>query len=300
MVRAPGVTQWFPLPYGEFGSALRDPLDFHLKARERFGDVFRFRIGPILLHCLYHPDHVRHVLYDHGTNYLRGWHYRLLLRLFGPNMVASESPSWLRQRRLAQPAFHRQRLDGYANVMVDATSQLVSRWQDSARSGELVNVVPEMLRLALAVASRTLFDRDISDEAANIGKAFAVVRQYLESRFNYSLTSAPSWMPTPTNRRFKSAMRELNELVLKLIQDRRREGRDHGDLLSMLLQARDEETGDSMSDSQLRTQALTFLMAGHETTATALNWTWYLLGTHASIRQQVREEPNVHSQRRPR
>src|SRR5437899_726712 len=124
MVFAPGVTQWFPLPYGPFGALLHDPLNFHLRARERFGDVLRFRIGPILIHFLFHPEHVRRVLYDNPKNYLRGWQYRLLGRLFGDNLVASEGTYWLRQRRLAQPAFHRQRLAGYANIMVDSTSQL--------------------------------------------------------------------------------------------------------------------------------------------------------------------------------
>ena len=143
------------------------------------------------------------MLFDHGANYLRGWHYRLLLRLFGPNLVASEGPSWLRQRRLAQPAFHRQRLAGYANTMVDAISVMLSRWERSAGSGSPVDVVPEMLRLALSIASRTLFDRDVSDEADRIGRTFGVVRRYLEARFNYPLTSMPSWVPTPTNRRFK-------------------------------------------------------------------------------------------------
>ena len=290
MAVAPGITQWLPLPYGGLGEALRDPLGFQLGARERFGDVFRFRIGPIVVHCLYHPDHVRHVLFEQAANYPRGWNYKLLIRLFGPNLVASDGADWRRQRRMAQPAFHRQRLAVYARVMVDATSELLARWQDDADAGRPVDVAAQMQRLALAIASRTLFDRDVSTEADTIGQEFEIVRRYLESRFNHPLTSLPSWLPTPGNRRFKQAMRELNTVVLKLIQDRRREGRDHGDLLSMLVRARDEETGDAMTDVELRTQALTFLIAGHETTATALAWTWYLLGQHDSIRRQVREE----------
>src|SRR5438045_5277161 len=106
---APGITQWIPLPYGFLKEFLRDPLDYQLRARERFGDVFRSRIGS-LVHFLYHPDHVRRVLYDHQKNYPRGWHYRLLRSLLGNGLVASEGAHWRRQRRLAQPAFHRQRL----------------------------------------------------------------------------------------------------------------------------------------------------------------------------------------------
>lgn len=289
MALAPGITQWFPLPYGPFRALLRDPLTFLRRAREQFGDVLRFRIGPVALHYLFHPDHVRRVLSDNPKNYLRGWQYRLLSRLFGDGLVASEGPSWLRQRRLAQPAFSRQRLAGYASVMVDATAQLLSRWSADA-AGKAVEIAPEMSRLALAIASRTLFDRDVSRAADQVGKSFAVVRQYLEMRFNHPFTSPPSWVPTPANRRFKQAARALNEVVLALVQGRRREGRDHGDLLSMLMQARDEETGESMTDDQLRSEALTFLIAGHETTATALSWTWYLLAAHPSIRQRVRAE----------
>ena len=273
MVRAPGIAQWVPLPYGEFRPFLRDPLDFLLRARERFGDVFRFRIGPLLIHFVYHPDHVRRVLHDNPKNYLRGWQYHLLRRLLGDNLVVSEGDSWRRQRRLAQPAFQRQRMAGYADVMVDATSQLVARWYDIASAGKSIDIAPEMSRLALAIAGRTLFDRDVSHEADAVGGAFAVAGRYLERRLNEPFTSPPAWVPTPANLRFKEAVRTLNEIVLALVRERRHEGRDHGDLLSMLMQARDEETGESMTDDQLRSQALTFLLAGHETTATALTWT---------------------------
>jgi cytochrome P450 len=274
MALAPGITPWIPLPYGRFGTLLSEPLGFHPPMRERYGDVFRFRVGPFVLHFLYHPDHVRHVLFDHPKNYIRGWQYQLIGKLFGDNLVASEGPSWLRQRRLAQPAFHRQRLGGYAAVMVDSITHFLSRW-DAAAAGKIeIDIAPEMSRLALAIASRTLFDQDASQEADRVGAAFGIIGQYLEMRFNYAFTSLPSWVPTATNRRFKQAVRTLFEIMLTLIQERRREGRDHGDLLSMLMEARDEETGESMTDEQIRSQALTFFIAGHETTATALTWTW--------------------------
>ena len=161
--------------------------------------------------------------------------------------------------------------------MVDATTQLLSRWGADAAAGKAVEIGPEMSRFALAIASRTLFDRDVSQEADSGGKAFTVVAHYLEARFNHPFTSLPSWVPTATNRRFKQAVR-------------RADGRDHGDLLSMLMQARDEESGESMTNDQVRSESLTFLIADHETTATALTWTWYLLATHASIRHGARAE----------
>jgi cytochrome P450 len=290
MATAPGLTHWLPLPYGSFQEFLRDPLGFQVRARERFGDVFRFRIGPLLIHFLFHPDHVRRVLHDQQKNYLRGWQYGLLRRLLGDNLVVSEGDFWLRQRRLAQPAFHRQRLTGYAEVMVDATSQLLVRWAETAARGKTIDIAAEMSRLALAIAGRTLFSRDVSHEADTVGQAFGVSSRYLEQRFNRPFTSLPVWVPTAHNRRFQEAVRTLNRIVSALIQERRREDRDHGDLLSLLMQARDEETGATMTDDQLRSEALTFFVAGHETTATALTWTWYLLATHAAIRQRVRSE----------
>jgi cytochrome P450 len=255
-----------------------------------FGDVVRFRIGPLLVHFLYHPDHVRHVLFDHPKDYLRGWQYRLLRRLLGDNLVVSEGDFWLRQRRLAQPAFARPRMAGYADVMVDATSQMLARWRDVAARGTAIDIGPEMSRVALAIAGRTLFDRDVSDAADAVGQSFRVAGAYLEHRFNRPFTSPPAWVPTPRNRRFKRAVRTLNRIVLDLVRDRRRDGRDHGDLLSMLMQARDEETGAAMSDDELRSEALTFLLAGHETTATALTWTWYCLASRPDLRERLRAE----------
>lgn len=290
MTTAPGSANWLPLPYGAFREFLRDPLGYQLRARERFGDVFRFRIGPLIAHFLYHPDHVRRVLIDHQKNYPRGWHYRLVRHLLGNNLVVSEGEYWRRQRRLAQPAFQRQRLSGYAQVMVDATSRMLARWEQVAAAGEDLDIAAEMTRLALAIAGRTLFSRDPSEEADAVGQAFGVLARYLEQRFNHPCTSLPTWVPTGNNRRMKKAARTLNGIVTALIQERRGEGRDHGDLLSMLMQARDEETGEAMTEDQLRSEALTFLVAGHETTATALTWTWFLLASHASIRQRVRTE----------
>jgi cytochrome P450 len=290
MATAPGLTQWLPLPYGRFKEFLRDMLGFQLRARERFGDVFRFQIGPLLVHFLYHPDYVRHVLHDHQKNYPRGWHYRLLRRLMGNNLVVSEGEFWLRQRRLAQPAFQRGRLAEYLPVMVDATSQMLDRWEQAASAGTVVDVAAEMSRLALAIAGSTFFGRDVSDTANVVGQAFREAAAYLERRFNHPFTTPPLWVPTGNGRRFKEALRTLNRIVLALLKERRSDGRDHGDLLSMLMHARDEETGATMTDDELRSEVLAFFLAGHETTATALTWTWFLLASHPAIQKQVQGE----------
>lgn len=290
MAVAQGIDQYVPLPRGPLRDFLRDPLSFQLQARERFGDVFRFRMGPFTVHFIYHPEHVRRVLHDNQKNYLRGWQYRLLQRVFGDSLTVSEGAFWLRQRRMAQPAFHRQRLAEYAAVMTEEASKLVSRWQTMLRERQPIEARHEMSRMTLAIASRTLFDRDVSHEADEVGQAFGVLGQYFDHRFNHALSTPPLWVPTQINRRFKNAVAALNKIVAEIVRERLREGTDHGDLLSMFIQARDEETGERMTDDQLRSEVLTFLLAGHETTSTALTWIWYLLGVHEAIRRRVCEE----------
>ena len=286
--KAPGLRQLVPLPFGTLGSLIRDPLGFQIRARERFGDIFRLRLGPLLVHFVYHPDYVTRVLVDRQKNYLRGWQYGFLRRQLGENLVVSDGEYWRRQRRLAQPAFHHRRLVGYGEIMLDAVGGMLSPWR--ASRGEAIDVAPALSRLALSIAGRTLFSRDIGHEADEVGRAFAVLANYLESRLNRPFTNPPPWAPTPGNLRFKRATRVLHRIVSEIIARRRRESEDCGDLLSMLMQARDEESGASMSDAQLRSEVLTFLIAGHETTATAMTWACYLLASHPSIQQRVRDE----------
>jgi cytochrome P450 len=290
MAKVAGITQWLPLPYGPFRAFSHDPLTFQLMARARFGDVIRFRFGPFLFHFLYHPDHVRRVLHDHPKNYLRGREYRIISRVFGDGLTLSEGDYWRRQRRLAQPAFLRQRLAQYAEVMIDSTAQLRASWRVAASSGQAIDIAPEMSRLALAIAGRTFFSQDVSQETHAVGREFTVIGDYLNYRLQRPFTSLPLWVPTTRNRRFKAVVRKVNEIVMAVVKERRQHGGQHGDLLSMLMQARDEETGEAMTDDQLRAEVTAFLFAGHETTAVALTWTWYLLGSHASIRHWVRRE----------
>ena len=290
MTTAPGITQYLPLLSGPLGDLMRDPLGFQLRAREQYGDVLRLRIGPFTTYFLYHPEHVRRVLSEHQKNYVRGWHYQMMRRLFGPNLTVSEGPFWLRQRRMAQPAFHRQRLAEYADVMVQEASKLASRWQAAAQEKKPVEARHEMSRVTLAIASRTLFDRDVSAGADEFGQAFAALGKYFDLRFKRPISTPPLWVPSPANRRFKRAVATLNEKVAEIVRQRLRDESDHGDLLSMFIQARDEETGERMSEAQLRSEVLNFLLAGYETTSTALTWTWYLLGSHAPVRERVRAE----------
>ncbi len=299
MQTAPGLSFWIPLPVGRRAEILRDPLNFFLRAREQHGDVFRVRLGPLLTHFVFHPDHVRHVLHDRPKNYVRGWQYRLLRRLLGDNLIVNDGETWLRQRRLAQPAFGRERLMKYADVMVQATADALARW-DHGGAEQAVDIGAQMRRLALEIAGRTLFSRDVSGETNVVGGCFATVAGYLKRRFDRPFVSPPTWVPTPANRAFKRAARQLNRLVLEIVRERHRDEHDRGDLLSMLMAAKDDETSARLDDRQLTSAVLAFLLAGHETTATALTWTWFLLGSHPAIRERVRAEADaVLGDRRP-
>jgi cytochrome P450 len=290
MPTAPGHTFWIPLPCGALRHSFKNPLEFMIGARERFGDVVRFRVGPFVTHFLFHPDHIARVLRDQQKNYLRGWQYNLLRRIFDENLVASEGAYWRRQRRLAQPAFNHQMLAEYAATMIDSTSKLLGEWQRDADRNAIIEVAPAMSRLALEIAGRTLFGQDVASVAGKVASTFGTLAQYLESRFMHPLTSLPASWPTPANRRFRRAKQELTDVVLSLIHRHRSDAANHRDLLAMLIRTRDEDTGEQMTDGQLTTEALTFLIAGHETTARGLTWTLYLLATHPEVRKRLQAE----------
>jgi cytochrome P450 len=276
-------------PYG-FSAAFRpDPLAYTLGLARRFGDVVRIRVGPFRSYMVFHPDDVKHVLQDNHQNYVKGLIIDRTKVLIGDGLFTSEGSFWRRQRRLAQPAFHRQRSAGFATAMTDATAAMLARWDAHAGSGVPFDVAAEMNRLTLRVVGQTLFSMDLDGAAADVGRALQVALAYVDRR---ALLVAPSPLivPTPQNLRFRRARRVLDRVVYDIIETRRRDGSQTSDLLSMLLQARDEETGEGMSDRQLRDEVMTFLLAGHETTAAALAWTWYLLARHPAVEARLRAE----------
>jgi cytochrome P450 len=209
--------------------------------------------------------------------------------LIGRGLFTSEGAFWLRQRRLAQPAFHRERLAGFAATMVTATEAMLERWGRETRLRGALDVAAEMSALTLEIVGRTLFSRDLTGEAETVGRALLEALELMNDR-TMSVVATPLWWPTWRNARLRRAIRELDRTVLEIIAARRRDGVDRGDLLSMLLQVRDEEDGRGMTDRQLRDEVMTFVLAGHETTAVALSWTWLLLDRHPHVADRLREE----------
>jgi cytochrome P450 len=230
-----------------------------------------------------HPDDIEAVLVTLNKKFIKGRALRANKRLFGEGLLTSEGEAWLRQRRLAQPAFHRSRIASYADTMVRFTEQMLGGWRD----GDGCNVHEEMMRLTLAIVAKTLFDADVTREAKEIGEALEVVMEV--NTDPRRLLFVPAWLPTPANLAMRRAVRRLDRVIYRIISERRASGRDSGDLLSLLLHAQDED-GSQMSDVQLRDEAVTLFLAGHETTAITLSWTWWLLAQHPKIEAKLHAE----------
>jgi cytochrome P450 len=266
----------------------RNPTAVFADAARRFGDVVYFKIGPRHGYLITNPADVRHVLQDNARNYHKSPLYDKLRTVLGNGLLTSEDDFWLRQRRIAQPAFHRQRVAALAGEMAAAARDAAARWQTIASGGEPVDVDEEMMRLTRTVVLRALLGADLGPFADEVDGAWTVINQYIgESFWSLGLTD---WLPTAKRRRFLTARAVLREAVDYVISQRRGSLSESADLLSMLLSARDEETGESMTDEQLRVEVTTFLLAGQETTSLALTWTWYLLSQHAGPLRRLEEE----------
>jgi cytochrome P450 len=276
--------------WGTLPEFRRDRLGFLLSTARTYGGVAQLGRRRPAVFLISEPAAVKHVLQDNAENYGRNTRGVAALReTLGDGLLTTSGAPWRRNRRLAQPAFHRQRLAGFATVMADAAAGLVARLRSAGAGGASFDVVPEFSRVALQIVGRCLFQRDLSDEADQVGRALRVALHHTMDKAQ-ALFPLPSVLPTPANLRFHAALRTLDRLVLSLIDQRRREGGDRGDLLSMLLLARDEDGGEGLSNAQLRDELITLLLAGHETTAMAMSWTMYLLARHRGVQRELHRE----------
>jgi cytochrome P450 len=262
----------------------RDPLAFFQAAQAAHGDVVRFAFGWERVHLLSHPDLVRDVLLTHAQKFHKGLGLERAKILLGEGLLTSEDGLHLRQRRLLQPAFHRSRIAAYAAAMVDAARGTSEAWVDGAE----LDVPQEMARLTLQVVGRTLFDADTLGAATVIGQALSDTLG-LFGALSLPFGKLLLTLPLPAVRRFRRGRARLDAEVERILALRHADGRNRGDLLSMLLAARDEE-GRPMSDAQLRDEAMTLFLAGHETTANALAWSFHLLGQHPSVESALHVE----------
>jgi cytochrome P450 len=268
----------------------RDPLGLYTSAQREYGDVVRMRaIPPFSWYQVTHPRDVEHILVHNQKNYCKGAFFRrALVPLLGDGLFTNEGDSWLAQRRLIQPTFHRQHVTALADTIIGPTEEMLARWAPLAAAGQPVDVLEEMSRLSLQIAGLSLFGVDLLGAARAIGAASRVVFEDAGRRLNNPF-ALPPWVPTARNRRFQRARRVLDRAVLGIIAQRRREQVERHDLLASLMNARDE-TGARMTDQQLRDEVVTLMLAGHETTAAALSWTWYLLSEHPDAAERLHEE----------
>ena len=272
---------------GMLPAVRRNPTAVFTDAARRFGDVVYLKIGPRRGYLITNPGDIRHVLQDNARNYHKSPLYDRLRLSLGNGLLTSEDAFWLRQRRIAQPAFHRQRIAGLASVMVEAASETATRWETTAASGRSVDVAGEMMHLTRTVVLRALLGADLGPFADRLDHAWTIINQHIGESF-WSLGF--NRLPTPKYRRFQAARAVLQAAVDHVIKQRRQNQSDSADLLSMLMAARDEETGEAMSDQQLRVEITTFLIAGQETSSVALTWTWFLLSQHPAARERLEAE----------
>ena len=272
-----GLKRWSLGPLNE------SPLDYFTRIARDYGDVVGIRVVNFRTIFVNHPDAIEEALVTNARKCIKGRVLRANRHVFGEGLLTSEGDFWLRQRRLAQPAFHRARIASYSATMVEYTQRLLEGW----RSGEERDAHQEMMRLTLQIVAKTLFDADVEREARDVGKSLELL---LELGANFKRTLfIPHWVPTPTNLRIKREVAQIEKILYRIIAERRASGQDRGDLLSMLLHAQDED-GSRMTDRQLRDETITLFLAGHETTATTLSWTWWLLGLNPAAEAKLHAE----------
>ena len=263
----------------------RDTFAFIKRCRD-YGDVVSMRFLYLRAYFLYHPDDIEYVLSTNAKNFIKSRNQRspLFRRLVGNGLLTSEGEVWKRQRRLAQPAFHRHRINAYAETMVAYARRMISSW----REGEVRDIHRDMMRLTLEIVVKTLFNSDVSADADKVGQVLTrIVKPFAgQATIKWILDNR---LPTTTHRLFNQDAREIDLIVYRIIEERRRSGLDEGDLLSMLLEAHDEEGG-HMNDKQLRDEVMTIFLAGHETTALTLSWAWYLLARNPEAEKKFHAE----------
>ena len=272
-----GLKRWSLGPLND------NPLEYFTKIAREFGDIAGLRILNFKTIFINHPNLIEEVLVTNARKYSKGRVLRANRHVFGEGLLTSEGDFWLRQRRLAQPGFHRARIASYATTMIEYTQRLVSGWCD----GEERDAHREMMRLTLQIVGKTLFDADVERDAQGVGKSLELL---LEIGANFRRTIfVPHWVPTLANLRVKREVAQIEKILYRIIAERRTSDRDAGDLLSMLLAAQDDD-GSKMTDKQLRDETITLFLAGHETTASTLSWTWWLLAQNPAVEKKLHGE----------
>lgn len=271
---------------GNLPTLISSPARLVATAAQGYGDVVLLLKWPFKVYLLNHPDYIREVLVTHNQDFIQGRVHQSMKLALGEGLITSEGEFHLRQRRLIQPAFHRQRVASYGEVIADFAGRLTQPWQD----GAVVDIGKEMRELTLRIILKLLFNSEYADQVQEVGDAMTTINEYLVARGRNPLGKTLHKLPLPSKRRFARAMEVLDRLIFGYIRDH--EGNSNtGDLLAMLMAAQDtEEDGSRMSYQQVRDEAITLFTAGHETTSIALTWAWYLLSQHPEVAEKLYQE----------
>ncbi|ADB15475.1 cytochrome P450 [Pirellula staleyi DSM 6068] len=264
----------------------RDMLGFFTSCKNEFGDAAYFRVGRRRSMLLSHPDDIERVLVTENKRFQKNFALQFFMRpLLGRGLLLNEGESWLRQRRLIQPAFSRSQIAGYTTSMSDLADRMLSSWQD----GQPVDIHRAMMQLTMAIAGKTLLDVEVGERFDEISTCLDDITRDFRRRFAFPIP-IPHWVPTPGNYRLWRAIGKLDAAIFRMIDERRAGAARGEDFLSLLIDARDEENGQGMSDRQLRDEVVTMFLAGHETTANALSWTFQLLAENPVWQSKIADE----------
>jgi len=279
------------LVLGSIRDIQRDNIQTFMDAWREYGDIVHFR-GPLTINLVVHPDYVEHVLRHNYKNYPRpDFVADKLKTIVGDGLVGAEGDQWASSRKKAQPAFHPQIVESYASAFVETTNELLDSWSVHADRGNSIDVKSEMMHMSLTNLGKTLFKADWSQQVDIVEPIVAGSLAYTNKRLTSPVD--PIRFPLPSTKRFQAGLSVLDEIIYKAIADRRAAtDTDATDLVSILLNVRDEETGEGMTDKQIRDEISGFFVAGHETVSSALTWTWYLLSKHPDAWRRVRAEAN--------
>ena len=269
----------------------RNRLKFVLDMAMQYGAVVKYNVLNIQMIQVNHPDAIQHMLQDNNKNYHKGFETVPTLEMtLGHGLLTNEDAAWLKQRRLMSPVFHHRNIEAMGEMMTRRAIQMYeTRWVGFARRSEPVNIAAEMMALTLDIVSEALFSANVSAQANAVSDAVTTLVHDATIRFDFPFYPPPN-IPTPHNRAFLRGLKQLDEIIYGMIHERRANSNGHHDLLQLLLDAQDQESGTGMNDKQLRDELITLFIAGHETTANLLAWTFYALSQHPEIEQRARVE----------
>lgn len=283
--KSPPITSLTEIP-----KIIKDPLDYLVNAQKKYGDIYTLNLGVTKVIVLNHPDYAQHVLQQNVANYPKGGAlWDSLGTLLGNGLPVSNGDFWLRQRRMMQPQFHRKRLEALTELMISAIDEEMAKWDEAAVSGETFNITAAFNHTTMRIIVRTMFGAGLSgDEMEKVSDSLTYALDFILKGMITNFF--PGWMPVPGRKRYQEAVQTIDEIVLKIIQQRRESDEEAEDMITLLLRMVDDETGETMTDQQLRDEAVTLFLAGYETTAVALNWLMFFLLHHPEVASRLRDE----------